>query len=455
MKLVYIALAIIAVLGWLAVGLIIAQGPQPEIIVPAEVITKVGPLNITNTLLTSWFVMVFLIILSILATRSMKVIPSGLQNFVEASLGFLVNQCEEIAGEKNGRRFFTVVATLFIYIIISNWAGLLPFFSAIGKTEDVGHHIFHEIEVHHAEGRLMGCDDAFANPTDDVLQTECDSLHFAAWKMDEAGGVVYTKPRAGATEFEADLAEQPGITLDRYIIFLADEYTGFEAPDAADEEGFVPDAATVQAALSALEAAPDAPVILTAATADGDGEAHGVPSAALGEQLVVTGVSFEDSQKLALVIPFFRGVFSDVNNTLALGIVAFLCIEFWGFQSLGIGYLSKFFNLKGIMSFVGILELFSEFIRIISFAFRLFGNIFAGEVLILMLTFLMPFLVANVIYGLEIFVGFIQASVFALLVLVFAVGAVEHHGDEEEEHDGHGEPGAGDAHHTGAVQAQQ
>jgi F-type H+-transporting ATPase subunit a len=140
-----------------------------------------------------------------------------------------------------------------------------------------------------------------------------------------------------------------------------------------------------------------------------------------------------------------------------MGIIAFLVVEFWGFQALGPGYLKKFFNLNGIMSFVGILELLSEFIRIISFCFRLFGNIFAGEVLVLMLTFLMPFLFVDVIYGLELFVGFIQAAVFALLTLVFAVGAVEHHGDEEH-HDGH-EAGEADAHHeadahlTGAVQA--
>ena len=130
-----------------------------------------------------------------------------------------------------------------------------------------------------------------------------------------------------------------------------------------------------------------------------------------------------------LVIPFFRGTFS-TSITPSRWASAFFAIEFWGFQALGIGYLSKFFNLKGINSFVGILELLSEFIRIISFAFRLFGNIFAGEVLVLMLTFLMPFLFVDVIYMLELFVGFIQASVFALLTLVFAGMATEGHGEE-------------------------
>ncbi len=133
-----------------------------------------------------------------------------------------------------------------------------------------------------------------------------------------------------------------------------------------------------------------------------------------------------------------------------MGIVSFFVVEFWGFQALGLAYLSKFFVApwkSPIMTFVGFLELLSELIRIISFCFRLFGNIFAGEVLVLMLTFLMPFLFVDVIYGLELFVGFIQAAVFALLTLVFAIGAVEHHGDDDH-HEEHGAE-----HPTGAVQA--
>ncbi|MCC7366513.1 MAG: F0F1 ATP synthase subunit A [Dehalococcoidia bacterium] len=462
MKLVLILVGVLAVGGWLALGLVIAQGPQPEIIVPAEIITKVGFLNISNTMITAWTVMAILIILSFLATRSMKLMPSGLQNFAEGVVGFLVGQCEEIAGEKNGRRFFSVVATIFLFIIVSNWFGLMPFFNAIGKTEDVGHHIFHEIEHYHGDGHLMGCESE-VDPADAVALAECEELHFVGWKMDDAAGMVVAKPRAKDAEFEVHPGEEPSVTLDRYIVFLANEFADFEEPHAEGEavDGHAaeeaPSAETVEAALAALNEGDKTPkVLLAEAESHGEGEeeAHGVASHALGEEVTVSGVSFEDSQKLGLVIPFFRSTFSDVNNTLAMGIVAFLCIEFWGFQALGFGYLKKFFNLNGVNSFVGILELLSEFIRIISFAFRLFGNIFAGEVLILMLTFLMPFLFVDVIYGLELFVGFIQASVFALLTLVFAVGAVEHHG-EEEHHDGHhGEDAAADPHHhSGAVQA--
>ncbi len=438
MKLLKIAGIAAVVIGWLAVGLLVARGPQPEIIVPAEVITTLGPLNLTNSLITSWVVMALIILISILATRSMKVIPSGIQNFVEAVVAFLVGQVEEIAGEKNGRRFFMVVATIFIYVIFNNWFGLMPFFNAIGKTEDVNHHVFEEI-YEHAHG-------------DKVYE---EREHHAAWFMENTAGMTVAQSGAKAVKFEIHAGDSAGVATDRYIIFLAEEFTDYEGPE--DHEA-PPTEADVRAALAALDTDPDAPKVHLA-EAHGDDEAHAdsghhaIPSAALGAD--VEAIDFP-GEKLGLVIPFFRSTFSDVNNTLAMGIVAFLCIEFWGFQALGAGYLKKFFNLNGIMSFVGILELLSEFIRVISFAFRLFGNVFAGEVLILMLTFLMPFLFVDIIYGLELFVGFIQAAVFAMLTLVFAVGAVEHHGDEEH-HDGH-EGGGADAHHnghpeTGAVQA--
>ncbi len=252
---------------------------------------------------------------------------------------------------------------------------------------------------------------------------------------------------------KSKLATRLAVTTDRYIIFLAEEFTDFKAPVEEGAASTAPTKETVEAALAALEADPKAPKVHLAA-ADGehaeDAEHAGesghvaIPSAALGTS--VESIDFP-GKKLGLVIPYFRGTFSDVNNTLAMGIIAFIVVEFWGFQALGIGYLKKFFNLNGIMSFVGILELLSEFIRIISFCFRLFGNIFAGEVLVLMLTFLMPFLFVDVIYGLELFVGFIQAAVFALLTLVFATMAVEHHGEDEHHDDHHGEDAQADAHY--------
>ena len=81
------------------------------------------------------------------------------------------------------------------------------------------------------------------------------------------------------------------------------------------------------------------------------------------------------------------------------------------------------------MGVVGLLELLSEFAKIVSFAFRLFGNIFAGEVLLAVMAFLIPFMVPAVFYGFEIFVGFIQAAVFMMLALIFFQAATVSHDD--------------------------
>ena len=410
-------LIIIAALAWVVVGLIVARGPQPEIIVPAEVITKVGFLNISNTMISAWAAMFILLVGCFLATRTMRLIPTGAQNFVESIIEFLMGQLEDIAGTKNARRFFPVIATFFIFILLANWMGLLPFFNAIGKTEDIGVEIFHYIEEHH----------------EDHEPFKEEIAHSSGWIVDNVGiGLVL--PNADDAHFEMGAAPATPVSaeeaLDKYIVFLAETFTDFEV-EGGDGHGpseVTPEVLT--AAVAKLNADPDAPKLLPAT------EKHAVPSAALGDELVVSGIDFP-GQKLALIIPLFRSVYSDVNNTIALALISFVMVEFWGLRTLGFSYLGKFFNFSGaIPFFVGILELLSEFIRIVSFAFRLFGNIFAGEVLILMLTFLLPFLIVDIIYGLELFVGFIQAAVFALLTLVFAVMAVEHHDEEHDDHEG-------------------
>jgi len=113
-------------------------------------------------------------------------------------------------------------------------------------------------------------------------------------------------------------------------------------------------------------------------------------------------------------------------------------VEFWGFQALGIGYLGKFFinpfKQGAIMTFVGILELFSEIMRIVAFAFRIFGTIFGGEGVLAVMAFLFAYLLPVPFYGLEVFVAFIQAVIFAVLTVVFAGLAVQAHGGDHEDH---------------------
>ena len=136
-----------------------------------------------------------------------------------------------------------------------------------------------------------------------------------------------------------------------------------------------------------------------------------------------------------VLVPFFRPPASDLNTTLALAIISVISIQVFGFGYLGFKYIKKFVNFKGpIEFFVGILETISEFAKIISFAFRLFGNVFAGGVLLAVVSSLIPYVVAVPFYGLELFVGFVQALVFAMLTTVFVHLATLSHAEHSETH---------------------
>jgi len=132
-----------------------------------------------------------------------------------------------------------------------------------------------------------------------------------------------------------------------------------------------------------------------------------------------------------MAIPLFRSMNADVNMTLAIAIVSVVMTQVFGIATLGILPLAgKFFVAPWrdpIGSFVGILELIAELAKMISFTFRLFGNIFAGEVLLVVISFLVPYVAPLPFLGLEIFVGFIQALVFAMLTLVFLKMATTGH----------------------------
>lgn len=138
-----------------------------------------------------------------------------------------------------------------------------------------------------------------------------------------------------------------------------------------------------------------------------------------------------EGERAGILVPFVRAAATDLNLTLALALVAVLMTQIYGVQALGAGYFSKFFNLKGggMGLFVSIMELISEFSKILSFAFRLFGNIFGGQVLLFVMIFLVPFLLPLPFMALELFVGAIQAFVFGMLILIFFAGAVVSHDD--------------------------
>jgi F-type H+-transporting ATPase subunit a len=329
-----------AVLVLLLAGFILDKGPQPDISLKPETVFAIGPFQVTNTIITAYVVMAVLGIATWLATRKASLIPSGFYNFVEAAVEWLLSMVEETAGAGLARKFFIPVTTFFLFIICSNYFGLLPIVNSIG-------------EVHRS-------------PT----------------QVEESTGNAKK-------------------TLNQFT-----DHGGIYTVDTKEYK-----------------------------------EGAAVPSA---DELKAKGKVVGESH------PWFRSPMTDVNSPLALALWSFVFVEFWGLSALGIHYLGKFlafppFARKAdpIGIFVGGLETLSELIRIISFTFRLFGNIFAGDVLILFMSFLAPFLLPVIFYGLETFVGFIQAAVFALLTLVFAVMAVESHDEEEhgaqEAHGAHAE----------------
>lgn len=169
---------------------------------------------------------------------------------------------------------------------------------------------------------------------------------------------------------------------------------------------------------------------------------------------------WEHGKEGPIFIPLLRAANTDINVTLSIALFAFLSIEILGISRIGpLKYIDGFFNFgkfkdafsslfKGkiapflsdlafgfINIFIGMLEILSHFIRIVSFTFRLFGNMTAGEILLMVMTFLIPFIAAVPFYGLETLVGFLQAMIFAGLTLVFGVLAVTpHHEEGAEEH---------------------
>ncbi len=277
---------------------------MPEIALPAEPIFTL-PLvgfSVTNTLLATWLTMLVLTVGSILVTRNLELVPSGLQNLVEWGVGVLLGLTESVAGER-GRKFFPLVATIFIFLLVSNWMGILPGFASVGLIHEAhgGGHQVQQISI-------LGLDVG-------ILQAE------------EAGEHGYT------------------------------------------------------------------------------------------------------------VFSFLRSAATDLNTPLAIALISVFMTQVVGVQAQGIRYFSKFISFRDVLGLVvGPLEAISEFAKIISFSFRLFGNIFAGEVLLAVIAFIIPYLISIPFFGLELFVGLMQAFVFAMLTLVFMSMATMGHGPEGEEH---------------------
>ncbi len=151
----------------------------------------------------------------------------------------------------------------------------------------------------------------------------------------------------------------------------------------------------------------------------------------------------ESAHNMFSIVPFVRVVSTDLNFTVALALIVVFMTQVYGVRALGLSYFTKFINVKpiftkpifGAIDFaVGLLEIVSEISRVISFSFRLFGNIFAGSILLFVIGSLVPVFAQTIFLALEFGVGLIQAIVFGMLAMIFMSQATAGHGAEAHEH---------------------
>ncbi len=312
-----------------------------------KLLKSVTDVFITNTMIATWLAIIVLIIFAWAVNKNKNPIPNRLQGLAEIVMEFFITLIGGIVGVNKVKQFFPLVMTIFLFIVIANWMGILPGYGTIGWIETP------EIIKHH-----MGHDDhGSENHADDHHEDYSKYEHVKLAKFTKSGP-IYTQPFGSEKEDEK-------ITLSCGL-------------DSKCPKG--------------------------------------------------------DGVQAGRLSPYLRSANTDVNTTLAIAIVAMIMIHWWGLRSLGaFGHIGKFINFKeGPAGFVvGLIEAISELARLISFTFRLFGNIFAGDVLLIVVAFLLPLTGILVFLFLEVFVGVVQAFIFSILTLVFAATATTAHGADE------------------------
>jgi F-type H+-transporting ATPase subunit a len=356
---------------------------EPEVHLPAsavfpaekrEISARGGNLGftgfaITNSMLSSWLTTIILIVIFVVAASRKSLVPGRLQGFVEVMVEGLMNFVEGVSGKGVARAFFPIIATIFLFVLFNAWMGLLPIYPSLGFNSS---------------------EDANAAYIEKAEEDEAMHLH----------GTITS---VGHSEF----------TLKDGTVFHLE-------PESKVEEELA-------------KGCSPAPCFAAGAV----GEKVKLEALKSQGMLIAEHVEKGNTPRIDLLRP----AGTDVNMPLALAIVAFLFVEIWGLRRLGFGYLAKFIRVKTLIKgpsrffngpidlFVGILEGLSEIIRVVSFTFRLFGNMLAGKLLILVSAFLVPFVFSVPFYGLELLVGLIQAMIFAGLTLTFATLAISHHDD--------------------------
>ena len=420
-----LAVAIISVLGGAlgaAFGGGFLGGAVPLIQIPSELVATIGGYKLVNTVVMFAAAMLVLVLITWLATRKLSDVPGRWQAIMEMLYEFFISLAESTSG-KTGRIFLPVATAIFLVVLFSNWLGVLPIVGTIGRVETTTEWFFHKLEkkleAEHAEELLEGVHHDVESNGDGLghfIESHADNetlLKVLGKTLDEYGEQRFVVFDGGGVRIlPLGRGEDYKITLTQIVAYdIAD-------PVHPTEE----DAIKIALRIDESVAPPSTPN--SEFFSGNPSEYDGLPG-----------------KRAGLLVPYLRGSSTDLNMTLAIAIFAMFSVQFWGIKTLGIGgYWDKFignpFKRNPIDLFVGLLELVGEFIKIISFTFRLFGNMFAGEILLIAMGFLFPLIGMIPFIGLELFVGFIQAIIFSVLTLMFGAFAIMPHHHPEGDHNG-------------------
>lgn len=406
-------IVVMVVCSWLTFSVLPSAGVAmgvPVIMVPGEPYDPTLPVESfrwTNTLsatvLASLAVIVFAVWARVSSKNWTNEVPSRFQSWVELLGGFMYDFSKQFAG-KNARVVFPLVASIFVFLLAVNWMKLLPGYESVGV-------------LHCAEAGFNGYAGQQVGP--------------GAYQLDvraplNSGFAAAEEDYEACHEWKDHGAVKPArAEIDQLTDTLRAEETALRT--TLERDGL--DTAAIDTRIDALRLE----------TAELLYDHARLPLSA--DQLDAGAIPFH-----FVVTPYLRGASTDLSLTIALSLIAFFAIQFFGFMAQGPNYLQKFVNLRalgnlgkkplGAIDFVvGIFEIISELGKIISLSFRLFGNMFAGGILLIVMSFLVGLIIPSLFYGLELILTTIQALVFAILTLIFSAQAMEgHHGDDHDEH---------------------
>ena len=412
-------------------------------------------IRLTNTFVGSVIVWIILLLFAAYVTRRRpkdgnEVPPGGFYNMFEALFEGLMNFVGGIAGGAHFRLIFNMFMTIFLVVLMANWMELVPGVDTIGFIHP---HVKEKYDPDKDEYKVITTDGyeiyqgflgiSYVNGQCDwvspAAEADADNAALAAAEVARADAMAAQIQKAARARYDA--------AHNGHGDEAGDDSHGSEA--AGDDDAVMaaynePLAARVahKQARADRGCYTDVGPVPWAQDADHTADSHGDDGKSHGIPLHPDPGSEEAKLVPWVVLPFVRVPSTDLNMTLAIALIAFVMIQFIGFKALGIGYLTKFFNfgtlfkspLGGIDVAVGLLELIGDFAKILSFSFRLLGNIFAGSILLFVMSFLVPILPWP-FFILEFFVGVIQALVFALLTAIFMnLATVSHHHDDEQDH---------------------